>query len=311
MTFLDLSPALLIPLMIFGSAAVLLLALYLAKPKPFLDGTRQSLKLQEIKVLSPDTKLFRFALPSDKHCFGLPLGKHVKIFCPNPTGVVAGKWNGRDDPEEGADEIQRSYTPTSSEADLGRADLVIKVYEGGKIDRFPDGGKMSQYFGRLKVGDAISLKGPTGSIEYLGRGNWQYAKRQIKGMSHVGMLAGGTGITPMYQIVQEALRDTSDKTKFSLIFANQTLEDILLLPELNDLAEKHPDRFTVHYTLDRPEPEWEGSTGFITAEMISAHLPPPAASTLIVMCGPPPMIKFACKQNLDALGYDKKRQLAF
>ena len=69
---------------------------------------------------------------------------------------------------------------------------------------------------------------PTGSIEHLGRGNWQYAKRQIKGMSHVGMLAGGTGITPMYQIVQEALRDTSDKTKFSLIFANQTLEDILL-----------------------------------------------------------------------------------
>ena len=311
MTFLDLSPALLIPLIIFGSAAVLLLALYLAKPKPFLDGTRQSLKLQEIKVPSPDTKLFRFALPSDKHCFGLPLGKHVKIFCPNPTGVVAGKWNGRDDPEEGADEIQRSYTPTSSEADLGRADLVIKVYEGGKIDRFPDGGKMSQYFGRLKVGDAISLKGPTGSIEYLGRGNWQYAKRQIKGMSHVGMLAGGTGITPMYQIVQEALRDTSDKTKFSLIFANQTLEDILLLPELNALAQQHPDRFTVHYTLDRPEPEWEGSTGFITAEMISAHLPPPAASTLIVMCGPPPMIKFACKQNLDALGYDKKRQLAF
>ena len=99
MSFLDLSPALLIPLMIFGSAAVLLLALYLAKPKPFLDGTRQSLKLAEIKVLSPDTKLFRFALPSDKHCFGLPLGKHVKIFCPNPTGVVAGKWDGRDDPE--------------------------------------------------------------------------------------------------------------------------------------------------------------------------------------------------------------------
>ena len=29
------------------------------------------------------------------------------------------------------------------------------------------------------------------------------------------------------------------------------------------------------------------------------------------MCGPPPMIKFACKQNLDALGYDKKLRLAF
>jgi cytochrome-b5 reductase len=309
MSFLDLSPALLLPLFIFGSALLLVMAVYLARPKNFLDGTRQSLTLSEIKVLSPDTKLFRFALPTAGHRFGLPLGKHVKIFCPNPTGVIAGKWNGRDDPEEGAEEIQRSYTPTSSEADPGRADLVIKMYEGGKIDRFPDGGKMSQYFGSLKVGDSVALQGPTGSIHYLGRGNWKYAKREIKAITHVGMMAGGTGITPMYQIVQEALRDASDTTTFSLLFANQTKEDILLYDELNELAKS--DRFWVHYTLDRPPKKWEGSTGFITAEMISAHLPAPSASTLVVMCGPPPMVKFACKQNLDALGYEKKRQLAF
>ena len=40
--------------------------------------------------------------------FGLPLGKHVKIFCPNVTGVVAGQWNGREDPEADAAEIQRA-----------------------------------------------------------------------------------------------------------------------------------------------------------------------------------------------------------
>ena len=145
MTFLDLSPALLIPLMIFGSAPSCS-SPSTSRSRPFLDGTRQSLKLQEIAVLSPDTKLFRFALPSDKHCFGLPLGKHVKIFCPNPTGVVAGKWNGRDDPEE-APTRSSGATRRPSEADLGRADLVIKVYEGGKIDRFPDGGKMSSTSG--------------------------------------------------------------------------------------------------------------------------------------------------------------------
>ena len=125
------------------------------------------------------------------------------------------------------------------------------------------------------------------------------------------MMAGGTGITPMYQIVSAALADAGDKTTWKLIFANQTEGDILIRSELEALAAKHPDRFSLHYTLDRPPSKWAGSTGFITQDMIAEHLPTPGPDTLVVMCGPPPMIKFACKQNLDALGYDKKMQLAF
>ena len=150
-----------------------------SKPAKFLNGTRQKLKIKEIIQLSPDTKLFRFALPSPKMSLGLPCGKHFKLFCPAVTGVEAGKWNGREDPEADAEEIQRSYTPTSSEDDLGVADLVIKVYEGGKIDRFPDGGKMSQHMGKLKVGDTMDLQGPTGMIEYHGKGKWTYGRREI------------------------------------------------------------------------------------------------------------------------------------
>ena len=64
---------------------------------------------------------------------------------------------------------------------------------------------------------------------------------------------------------------------------------------------------------DRPPTDgsWKGSTGFIDQPMISERLPAPGADTLMLMCGPPPMIKFACKANLDALGYAKERQLAF
>mmetsp|Transcript_24382 Transcript_24382/g.73162 ORF Transcript_24382/g.73162 Transcript_24382/m.73162 type:complete len:305 (-) Transcript_24382:51-965(-) len=293
------------------AAVVLVVAfMVLKKPAKFLDGTRQKLRLGRIDVLSPDTKLFRFELPSAAMAFGLPLGKHVKIFCPNMTGVVAGQWNGREDPEADAAEIQRAYTPTSSEDDLGVADLVIKVYEGGVVDRFPDGGKMSQYFGSLKVGDEVALQGPIGTIEYLGRGKWMYGRREIQATA-VGMMAGGTGITPMYQVACAALKDAGDTTTFSLIFANQTEADILLKAELDALAAKHPKRFSVHYTLDRPKAGWKGSTGFITEKMIADNLPAPGAKTLVVMCGPPPMIKFACKANLDKLGYDKKKCLAF
>lgn len=57
-------------------------------------------------------------------------------------------------------------------------------------------------------------------------------------------IAGGSGITPMYQVAQEILRNPEDKTQVSLIFANQTEQDIILRKELDDLAAKH-DNFQV------------------------------------------------------------------
>ena len=52
-------------------------------------------------------------------------------------------------------EIERKYTPTTSDDDLGYVDLVIKVYKGGVVDRFPGGGKMSQCLNSLAVGSQV------------------------------------------------------------------------------------------------------------------------------------------------------------
>ena len=70
-------------------------------------------------------------------------------------------------------------------------------------------------------------------------------------------------------------------------------------------------RFKVYYTLDFPPEGWKGMTGFISQDMIKECLPTPSQDTLFLMCGPPPMIQFACKQNLEAFGYDKGSVLAF
>jgi cytochrome-b5 reductase len=51
--------------------------------------------------------------------------------------------------------------------------------------------------------------------------------------------------------------------------------------------------------------------GFVTADMIKQVLPAPGPETVILGCGPPPMMKFACKANLDQLGYEKGDQLYF
>jgi len=186
-----------------------------------------------------------------------------------------------------------------------------QVYEGGKIDRFPDGGKMSQYMAKLKVGDSMTISGPWGMNEYKGHGAFKIGSKD-KQVTHVGMMAGGTGITPMLQVISAILRDPTDKTKVSLLYANQSEDDILVRDMLEALQAAHSERFVgLWYTVDRPPTGWKYSTGFITDEMIKAHLPPPGPSTLVLMCGPPPMVKFACQQNLDKLGYPKDTQVAF
>ena len=223
---------------------------------------------------------------------------------------MQGKWNGQDDPEANNEEIQRSYTPTTSDDDLGHVDFVIKIYKGGVIERFPDGGKMSQYFGTLKVGDSVTLSGPFGLVEYKGEGLFTWKGKSFK-CTQVGMIAGGTGITPMLQVINAIIKDPKDTTKISLLYANQTEEDILVRKELEEIEVKHPDRFKIWYTVDRPTENWKYSSGFINKDMIADHLPPSGDDTVILMCGPPPMIKFACVPNLNELGYNPASQIVF
>jgi cytochrome-b5 reductase len=40
------------------------------------------------------------------------------------------------------------------------------------------------------------------------------------------MIAGGTGITPMYQIIKSSVQDPKDTTQLSLIYANVEEDDI-------------------------------------------------------------------------------------
>jgi cytochrome-b5 reductase len=57
------------------------------------------------------------------------------------------------------------------------------------------------------------------------------------------MVAGGTGITPMLQVIEEVLRNPADKTTLSLVFGNVTADDILLKSRIDALAAKHPKQF--------------------------------------------------------------------
>ena len=97
--------------------------------------------------------------------------------------------------------------------------------------------------------------------------------------------------------------------QIKLLYANQTPEDILCQEELHAI-EKDP-RVRVWYTVDRAPEGWKYSVGFIDEGMCRERLPAPSEHTYIFMCGPPPMLKFACRPNLDKLGHAEDHVLAF
>ena len=192
----------------------------------FLKGAkeRQQLEVGEKVFISHDTVRLRFVLPKATPVLGLPIGKHFKIYAPLAKVVTpkkAGEWNGREDMEQERTEIERKYTPTTSDDEVGYVDLVIKVYKGGVVDRFPDGGKMSQYLGGLKPGDKVDVTGPVGTHTYLGNGKFKSGTKEHT-CKKLGMMAGGTGITPMLQVIAAVLKNPADPTQLYLIYANQT-----------------------------------------------------------------------------------------
>jgi cytochrome-b5 reductase len=126
----------------------------------------------------------------------------------------------------------------------------------------------------LKIGDKIRVKGPKGQFNYTST-----LSREV------GMIAGGTGITPMLQIIRAALKNPNDRTKLSLIYANVNYEDILLKKELDDLADNHPTRFKVYFVLNNPPTGWIGGTGFVSKEQIATHLPASHDNNKILLCG--------------------------
>lgn len=249
--------------------------------------------LIEREELSYDVRRLRFALQSPNHVLGLPVGKHILL-----SASINGKF------------CMRAYTPTSNDDDIGYVELVIKVYFKNAHSKFPMGGLFSQYLDSLKIGDTIDVKGPTGHIVYEGKGRF-LLNNKPKFVKKIAMLAGGTGITPMYQVIRAVVSDPEDKTEINLIYSNRNEGDIMLKKELDVWQENHPN-FKVCYTLTGAVPEnWKFNTGRINEAMVKKYLPPGCDESMALLCGPTELIQLACLPNLLKHRYEKSICLEF
>ncbi|GMF28740.1 unnamed protein product [Phytophthora lilii] len=263
-------------------------------------ATKVPIVLISREVVSHDARIFKFALPAKDLRLGLPVGNHVFLYA---------KINGKT--------VVRAYTPISSESDEDRGfvSFLIKVYFPGENPVHPEGGLFSQYLDGLHLGQQIQIKGPLGHFTYFGKGNFSLEDTNFHA-GKFGFIAGGTGITPIYQVMRAILQNPSDQTKVALIYCVRLERDLLLRKELEALQKLRSGQCRIFYTLsdleelDESHPMvrgWGQGKTRLTFAMVQHIIGSDADH--VGMCGPGGMIEYACKPALAKLGYDLETQI--
>lgn len=248
--------------------------------------------------ISPTSYVLRFGLPDKSKSLGLST-----CAC-----VLAGiKVNGE------SEMTVRPYTPISTNAMVGTFDLLIKSYAEGKASSAmtslnPSTEETSVSFKHISFN--VKIQHPYDNPKFI------------------GMIAGGTGISPMLQalhaILGEDVKDPEDSTKVSLLYGSQTADDILGREMLDAWSDSHKEQLMVTHVLSN-EPEDSTSVeesmerGFINREMIEKSFPSASSDIKIFVCGPPVMYDVFCGPRsepeitglLGEMGYDKTQVVKF
>eukprot|EP00672_Neobodo_designis_P019913 CAMPEP_0174853542 /NCGR_PEP_ID=MMETSP1114-20130205/28879_1 /TAXON_ID=312471 /ORGANISM="Neobodo designis, Strain CCAP 1951/1" /LENGTH=295 /DNA_ID=CAMNT_0016088197 /DNA_START=134 /DNA_END=1021 /DNA_ORIENTATION=+ len=227
-------------------------------PEPPLSPSEfRPFQLINVYDESPDTKVFRFAFPDGNQDLNMQL-----------CSCVAFRFTDKD-----GNEVIRPYTPISRHDQKGYFEFCIKNYKDSK---------MGSHLWALKIGQTIDIKGPFVK--------WNYKPGQYKTF---GFIAGGTGITPMFQFLRQLVKDKTEP-EISLIYANRRKEDVLLGYELNTLMKQYRN-FSPYYLLSDPPASWMGGIGHVSKEMLKAFMPPPSRKDgMLFVCGPPKFMEHVC-----------------
>ena len=132
----------------------------------------------------------------------------------------------------------------------------------------------------------------------------------------VGLVAGGSGITPMLRLVRAVAaerRAAADSGRappcsLALVFANASIEDVPFRAELEALARSGDLKLTLVVSRKAAGPSaptsWPLTVGRVDARVLAAGLPSPAKDVLLVLCGPSGLVHDTCVPALQQLGHD-------
>ncbi|KAG8343427.1 putative NADH-dependent fumarate reductase [Trypanosoma vivax] len=221
--------------------------------------------------------VLRFNLPGAVQRSGLKLGEFV---------AIRGEWDGQ--------QLLGYYSPITLPDDLGTISLLVRG----------DKGTLREWISALRPGDSVEIKACGGLCIEQDPENERLLFRN-KVIRKFGLIAGGTGVAPMLQIIRAAFQKPYASTIDSvrLIYASEDFESLTYRKILADYAEKNRDKFACRYVLNNPPEGWTEGVGFISRKSLQSTLQPPSDDLLVAICGPQVMQRSVKTELLD-MGYD-------
>lgn len=147
--------------------------------------------------------------------------------------------------------------------------LTIKKIKDGKVTNY--------LADSLRVGDTLEVTAPSGQF---------FINPEPAHQKHYVMIAGGSGITPIYSMIGAILK-FEPKSKITLLYANRNLNSIIFKEKLEQWTKEFFTQLEVKHFLSEEENPKKAIKGYITRISLEEMLKQYGKSKLdFYLCGP-------------------------
>ena len=218
----------------------------------------------EVRIDTPDIKNFRVVGTDGKKPFVHKPGQCAMISLP---GIGEGM-----------------FSITSSPTNTEYMEFEIKKC-----------GCLTSWLHMLEPGQEITVRGPYGNgfpvdDAFVGR--------------DLLIIAGGVGLAPVRSVINYCRHFRERYGKIDIVYGSRSKDDLAFYNEIiSEWMSPTEKDVTVHLTIDREQPDWDGHVGFVPNYVKELAF---ETNKTVIMCGPPIMIKFTLA-GLKELGFDEKQ----
>ncbi|MCL2235094.1 MAG: FAD/NAD(P)-binding protein [Defluviitaleaceae bacterium] len=148
---------------------------------------------------------------------------------------------------------------------------------------------------KMNPGDHITIRGPYGNAFPVDDAN------ALKG-KNILFIGGGIALAPLRSVIHYVFDNRDDYGYVDILYGARSVADLVYHREIEkSWAEKR--NTNVFLTIDRPDDAWEGNVGFVPDYFKKIGF---STDKVVVMCGPPIMIKFVLAVLLE-MGFKKEQ----
>jgi NAD(P)H-flavin reductase len=154
-------------------------------------------------------------------------------------------------------------------------------------------GVLTEHIHKLEPGDKLTIRGPYG--------NFFPVDTELKG-KNILFVAGGIALAPVRSVIKYVFDNRADYGYVDILYGARNPEGLVYRKEIEKSWADKPNT-NVFLTIDQHDEDWDGHIGFVPDYFKKIGF---STDKLVVMCGPPIMIKFTMALLLE-MGFKKEQ----